>query len=147
MLVVDSQELDNVGMPELTQYRTFFLEAANRVFLLVERWVKVLSCAYEALVFDGVDGSVGASSQFTSTLGSYSLEYVLLQICCLIHSLLPCDISSTASCKLYSPRLAVVMYRAAAWFTSLHSKRNTPCLYCYCCRDGRGWLRRLATNM
>ena len=61
-LVVDSQELDNVGMPESTQYRTFFQEAANRVFLLVERWVEVLGCTCEALVFDGVDGSVGASS-------------------------------------------------------------------------------------
>ena len=83
LLVVDSQELDNVGMLESTQYRTFFPEATNRVFLLVERLVEVLSCACEALVFDGVDGSVGASSQFHSSL-SYSLECVLLQSCCLI---------------------------------------------------------------
>ena len=84
LLVVDSQELDNVGMLESTQYLTFFPEATNRVFLLVERWVEDLSCAREALVFDGVDGSVGASSQFHSSL-SYSLEYALLQSCCLIH--------------------------------------------------------------
>ena len=76
--MVDSQELDNVGMPESTQYRIFFL--------LVEHWVEVLSCAGEALVFDGIglDGSVGASSQFNSSL-SYSLECVMLQSCCLIH--------------------------------------------------------------
>ena len=80
LLVVDSKELDNVGMLELTQYRTFFLEAMHRVILLVERWVEVLSGACEALVFDGVDGSVGASSQFHSSL-SYSLECVLLQGC------------------------------------------------------------------
>ena len=35
LLVVDSQELDNVGMLELTQYLTFFLEAMHRVILLV----------------------------------------------------------------------------------------------------------------
>ena len=83
LLVVDSQELDNVGMLESTQYLTFFPEATNRVFLLVERWVEVLSCALEALVFDGLDGSVGASSQLISSL-SYSLECVLVQSCCLI---------------------------------------------------------------
>ena len=81
LFFVDSQELDNVGMLESTQYRTFFPEATNSVFLSVERLVEVLSCALEALVFDGVDGSVGASSQFPSSL-SYSLECVLLQSCC-----------------------------------------------------------------
>ena len=46
--------MDNVGMLDSTQYRTFFPEATNRVFLLrVERLVEVLSCACEALVFDG----------------------------------------------------------------------------------------------
>ena len=29
--MVDSQELDNVGMPESTQYRAFFLEATSGV--------------------------------------------------------------------------------------------------------------------
>ena len=97
-LVIDSQELDNVGMLESTQYRTFFLEATNRVFLLVERRVEDLSCACEALVFDGVDGSVGASSQFISSL-SYSLECVLLQSCCLTH------FSSSLRHLEYVPRL------------------------------------------
>ena len=83
--MVDSQELDNVGMPESTQYRAFFLEATSGVSysLLVERLVELLGCAREALVLDGVDGSVGASSQFHSSL-SYSLECALLQSCCLI---------------------------------------------------------------
>ena len=78
--MVDSEELDNVGMPESTQYRTFFLEATSGVSysLLVERLMEFLGCALEALVFDGVDGSVGASSQFHSSL-SYSLECVLFQ--------------------------------------------------------------------
>ena len=83
--MVDSQELDNVGMPESTQYRAFFLEATSGVSysLLVERLVELLGRAREALVLDGVNGSVGASSQFISSL-SYSLECVLLQSCCLI---------------------------------------------------------------
>ena len=83
--MVDSQELDNVGMPESTQYRAFFLEATSGVShsLHVERLVELLGRAREALVLDGVNGSVGASSQFISSL-SYSLECVLLQSCCLI---------------------------------------------------------------
>ena len=83
--MVDSQELDNVGMPESTQYHAFFLEATSGVSysLLVERLVELLGCAREAFVLDGVNGSVGASSQFISSL-SYSLECVLLQSCCLI---------------------------------------------------------------
>ena len=83
--MVDSQELDNVGMPETTQYCAFFLEAASGVSysLIVERLVELLGRAREALVLDGVNGSVGASSQFISSL-SYSLECVLLQSCCLI---------------------------------------------------------------
>ena len=87
--MVDSQELHNVGMPESTQYRTFFLEATSGVSysLFAKRLVELLGCACEALVFDGVDGSVGASSQFHSSL-SYSLECVLQRSysCCLIHS-------------------------------------------------------------
>ena len=83
--MVDSKELDNVGMPESTKYRAFFLEATSGVSysLLVESLVELLGCAREALVLDCVDGSVGASSQFISSL-SYSLECVLLQSCCLI---------------------------------------------------------------
>ena len=45
--------------------------------------MELLGRAREALVLDGVNGSVGASSQFISSL-SYSLECVLLQSCCLI---------------------------------------------------------------
>ena len=85
-------------MPESTQYRTFFLEATYGVFLLVERWVEVLSCACEALVFDGVDGSVGASSQLRSSLADF-LQCVLLKSC-LIHFL-----SLTLSLRHYVPRL------------------------------------------
>ena len=50
-------------MPESTQYRAFFLEATSGVSysLLVERLVELLGRAREALVLDGVNGSVGAS--------------------------------------------------------------------------------------
>ena len=128
--MVDSQELDNVWMPESTQYRAFFLEATSGVSysLLVERLVELLGRAREALVLDGINGSVGASSQFISSL-SYSLECVLLQSCCLIRfsSSLRHIFLAHNKQSLHKAKCAVDIQCRSADLLSVNVKITGPC--------------------
>ena len=90
--MVDSQELDNVGMPESTQYRAFFLEATSGVSysLLVERLVELLGCALEPCI--------GRCIRQRRSLVPVHLQSLALLGVCTAAELLPDSLLFLATC-------------------------------------------------